>query len=150
VKRCICDKTAWRNPFVLPVPLQSWESSKVTQKRKMFMSYKFQGSNIMVQGGSVSVSSYTQVLGFLQQSSSSNSGVPGCGCMSYIQLAVKGSDMRMDSMRPPVFSPKVVPLSYTKLNSTYLPRRNCRGKIMISTDPIQSVQPGHNKDIKPF
>jgi hypothetical protein len=26
----------------------------------------------------------------------------------------------MDSMRPPVFRPKVVPRSYTRLNSTYL------------------------------
>ena len=30
---------------------------------------------------------------------------------------VRGRDMRMDSMRPPVFRPKMVPRSYTRLNS---------------------------------
>ena len=54
---------------------------------------------------------YTQVLGFLQASSSSNSGEPGAGWWSYSQPAVLGRDMRMDSMRPPVFRPKVVPRS---------------------------------------
>ena len=31
---------------------------------------------------------------------------------------VRGRDMRMDSMRPPVLRPKIVPRSYTRLNST--------------------------------
>ena len=35
-------------------------------------------------------------------------------------LAVRGSDIRMDSILPPVRSPNVVPRSYTRLNSTYL------------------------------
>jgi hypothetical protein len=33
---------------------------------------------------------------------------------------VRGSDMRIDSMRPPVLRPNTVPRSYTRLNSTYL------------------------------
>lgn len=53
---------------------------------------------------------YTQVRGFLHASIRSCSGVPSAGTLSYIQRAVKGRDMRMDSMRPPVLRPKVVPL----------------------------------------
>ena len=43
---------------------------------------------------------------------------PSSGWWSYSHRLVSGSDMRMDSMRPPVFSPNVVPRSYTRLNST--------------------------------
>lgn len=39
------------------------------------------------------------------------------GAPAHRQLAVSGSDMRIDSMRPPVFRPKMVPRSYTRLNS---------------------------------
>lgn len=35
-------------------------------------------------------------------------------------LLVNGMLIKIDSMRPPVFKPNVVPRSYTKLNSTYL------------------------------
>ena len=41
----------------------------------------------------------------------SASGEPGTGWWSYIHLAVRGVDMRIDSVRPPVFRPKVVPRS---------------------------------------
>ena len=53
----------------------------------------------------------TQVRGFLNASSASASREPSSGCMSYCQRAVRGRDMRMDSMRPPVRRPKVVPRS---------------------------------------
>jgi hypothetical protein len=48
--------------------------------------------------------------------------------------------MRMDSMRPPVLRPKVVPRSYTKLNSTYL--RGVRGGRGNRT-PQQSTKRQH-------
>lgn len=54
---------------------------------------------------------YTQLRGVLQASSKSASGLPAAGFWSYSQRAVSGSDIRMLSMRPPVFSPKVVPRS---------------------------------------
>ncbi|KGG23970.1 hypothetical protein EV09_0574 [Prochlorococcus marinus str. SS35] len=41
----------------------------------------------------------------------------------YSHRASGGKDMRIDSVLPLVCSPKIVPLSQTKLNSTYLPRR---------------------------
>jgi hypothetical protein len=53
---------------------------------------------------------HTHVRGFLHASSRSASGDPSLGWLSYIHDAVSGSDMRMDSMRPPVLSPNVVPL----------------------------------------
>ena len=46
------------------------------------------------------------------------SGVPACGCQSYSQRASGGSDIRIDSVRPPDCSPNDVPRSYTRLNST--------------------------------
>ena len=60
----------------------------------------------------------TQVRGLRKASMASASRLPSAGCMSYCHLAVRGRDMRMDSMRPPVRNPKVVPRSYTRLNST--------------------------------
>ena len=51
--------------------------------------------------------------GLRQASMSSASGVPSAGCWSYSHLAVRGSDMRIDSILPPVLKPKVVPRSYT-------------------------------------
>jgi hypothetical protein len=60
----------------------------------------------------------TQVRGLRKASMASASRLPSAGCMSYCHLAVRGRDMRMDSMRPPVLNPKVVPRSYTRLNST--------------------------------
>jgi len=45
---------------------------------------------------------------------------------AYSQRLVSGRLMRMDSTRPPVLSPKVVPRSYTRLNSTYLSRSSRR------------------------
>ena len=54
-------------------------------------------------------------------------GMRPCACLltiksiqQYLHLAVRGSDIRMDSILPPVRSPNVVPRSYTRLNSTYL------------------------------
>ncbi len=64
----------------------------------------------------------SQSRGVRHASSRSASGEPGAGLWSYCHDAVKGMDMRMDSMRPPVLSPNVVPRSYTRLNSTYLRR----------------------------
>ena len=55
---------------------------------------------------------------FLKASMMSASGDPGVTWWLYSHRAVSGSDMRIDSMRPPVFSPKTVPRSYTRLNST--------------------------------
>jgi hypothetical protein len=63
---------------------------------------------------------YTQSRGFLAASKSSASGLPGSGTTSYSHRLVRGILIRMDSIRPPVFRPKVVPRSYTRLNSTYL------------------------------
>jgi hypothetical protein len=40
------------------------------------------------------------------------------GCQLYSQRASGGSDIRMDSVRPPDCKPKEVPRSYTRLNST--------------------------------
>lgn len=54
---------------------------------------------------------YTQTRGLRQASSSSASGEPALGWWSYSHEAVWGMDMRIDSMRPPVFRPKVVPRS---------------------------------------
>jgi len=51
------------------------------------------------------------------------SGEPGLGCQSYSQRTMGGSDIRMDSVRPRDCNPNSVPRSYTKLNSTYRPRR---------------------------
>ena len=61
---------------------------------------------------------HTQLRGVMHASSRSASREPGAGFWSYSQRAVSGSDMRMDSMRPPVLRPNVVPRSYTRLNST--------------------------------
>ena len=47
----------------------------------------------------------------LVASMKSASGEPGTGWKSYIQLAESGNDIRMDSVRPPVFRPNVVPRS---------------------------------------
>ena len=52
-----------------------------------------------------------QVRGFLKASIASASGEPGAGLWSYWNSQYLGRDMRMDSMRPPVFKPKVVPRS---------------------------------------
>jgi hypothetical protein len=46
------------------------------------------------------------------------SGVPGSGCQLYSHRTSGGSDIRMDSVRPPDCRPNEVPRSYTKLNST--------------------------------
>jgi hypothetical protein len=51
--------------------------------------------------------------------------VPHHGCM-YSQRAVSGRLIRILSTRAPgVLRPKLVPLSFTRLNSTYRPRRIC-------------------------
>merc|ERR1719217_1920178 len=55
----------------------------------------------------------------------SASGVPSSTWWLYSHRAVSGRDIRMLSIRPPVLSPKTVPRSYTRLNSTYRPRRIC-------------------------
>ena len=41
----------------------------------------------------------------------------------YGHLTSGGIDIRMASIVPTVFSPNVVPRSYSRLNSTYRPRR---------------------------
>ena len=41
----------------------------------------------------------------------SASGVPSTTLWLYSHRAVSGNDIRIDSMRPPVFSPKTVPRS---------------------------------------
>ncbi len=48
-----------------------------------------------------------------QRSSDSTApqNAPSTGVWSYSQRLVSGSDMRIDSIRPPVFKPKVVPRS---------------------------------------
>ena len=46
------------------------------------------------------------------------SAEPGSGVQPYSQRASGGSDIRMDSARPPVCRPKSVPRSWTRLNST--------------------------------
>lgn len=43
---------------------------------------------------------------------------PGAGWWSYCHRAVRGSDIRMLSIRPPVLSPKMVPRSWVRLYST--------------------------------
>ena len=49
---------------------------------------------------------------------SRSSSLPGSGWWSYRHCTRGGSDMRMDSVRPPVSSPKTVPRSWSRLNST--------------------------------
>jgi hypothetical protein len=46
------------------------------------------------------------------------SGVPASGCQLYSQRTSGGSDIRIDSVRPPDCRPNEVPRSYTRLNST--------------------------------
>ena len=53
----------------------------------------------------------THSRGFLKASMMSASGVPSATLWLYSHRAVSGSDIRIDSMRPPVFSPKTVPRS---------------------------------------
>ena len=52
-------------------------------------------------------------------------------------LAVRGSDIRMDSILPPVLNPKVVPRSYTKLNSTYLRSYKAHAELTQTASPWQ-------------
>ena len=56
-------------------------------------------------------SAYAHWRGFKHASSRSASGEPGSGVTLYSHRDVRGRDMRIDSILPPVFSPKVVPLS---------------------------------------
>ena len=45
---------------------------------------------------------------------------------NYFHFASGGSDINIESIFPPEFNPNLVPLSYKRLNSTYLPRlKNC-------------------------
>jgi len=61
----------------------------------------------------------TQLRGFLRTWTRTSSGDPGAGWWSYSHRAVRGMDVRMDSMRAPgVARPNLVPRSYTRLNST--------------------------------
>jgi hypothetical protein len=68
--------------------------------------------------------------------------LPGLGTTSYSHRAVRGMDIRMDSIRPPVFKPKVVPRSYTRLNSTYLwdqQEREQQGRPADSAEEMTAV-----------
>ncbi len=62
--------------------------------------------------------SFAQSRGFKYTSTNSASREPGAGRKSYSQRTRGGSDIRIDSVRPPVFKPKMVPRSYNRLNST--------------------------------
>lgn len=47
-----------------------------------------------------------------------SSALPASGCQSYRHLTSGGSDIRIDSVRPPDCRPNKVPRSQTRLNST--------------------------------
>lgn len=61
-------------------------------------------------------------LGVLNVSTISASLLPCSGWVWYSQLAVSGGGTSIDWMRPPVLRLNIPPRSYTKLNSTYIPR----------------------------
>ena len=64
---------------------------------------------------------HTQSFGFFNTSSSLSSLDPGLGACMYSHREVSGKDIKMLSIRAPgVYRPNLVPLSYTRLNSTYL------------------------------
>ena len=54
----------------------------------------------------------------------------------YSHLLVRGGDIRILSILPLVVKPNFVPLSYTKLNSTYLPLRICCQFLLPSVKSI--------------
>ena len=60
---------------------------------------------------------HTHSLGVLVAASSFASGDPSSTLWQYSHRADSGSDIRIDSTRPAVLRPKVVPLSYTRLYS---------------------------------
>lgn len=69
---------------------------------------------------------YTHSFGFFSTSTSLSSRLPFSGSCMYCHLAVSGKLIRMlSTLAPGVFNPNAVPLSCTRLNSTYLPRLNC-------------------------
>lgn len=61
---------------------------------------------------------HTHSGGLIMASSVFSSQEPGAGWWSYCHRAVRGRDMRMLSIRPPVLSPKMVPRSWVRLYST--------------------------------
>ena len=65
--------------------------------------------------------SLSQSWGFVKIDVKSSSLVPFSTLYPYSHLAKGGNDINMDSVLPFVCNPKIVPLSQTKLNSTYLP-----------------------------
>ena len=66
---------------------------------------------IMKWTDTVALDAHAQSRGFKQASSKSASGEPGEGVTLYSHRDVSGSDIKIDSILPPVFKPKVVPLS---------------------------------------
>ena len=82
----------------------------------------YRGNN---QNGEASKASQSinQSWGFVKIDVRNSSREPFLALYPYSHLAKGGKDINIDSVLPFVCSPKIVPLSQTKLNSTYLPLR---------------------------
>ena len=76
---------------------------------------------------------YTQSLGSRSTFSNLSSLLPLSASCMYIHLAVNGRLIRiLSTLAPGVFRPKLVPLSWTRLNSTYRPLLNCCHSFSLS------------------
>ena len=76
---------------------------------------------------------YTQSLGSLRTFNNRSSLLPLSASCMYIHRAVNGRLMRiLSTLAPGVFKPKLVPLSWTRLNSTYRPLLNCCHSFSLS------------------
>ncbi|CAL6432596.1 unnamed protein product [Bathycoccus prasinos] len=117
---------AWSDEVGLCTVKPSSRSNNFFLSYSSFFMYRFCGVCFLIVFFSSLDDDYANhVLGFMNASNASASLLPSFGCMSYCHLAVSGKDIKMDSILPPVFKPKVVPRSYTKLNSTYRPLLIC-------------------------
>ena len=67
--------------------------------------------------------SFNQSWGFVKIDVRNSSLEPFLALYPYSHLAKGGNDIKIDSVLPLVCNPNIVPLSQTKLNSTYLPLR---------------------------